>query len=268
MKSDHFRTPHWIFWLFGALIVIVSVLAQLIQGPGWKLVSQIAQNIGMAIIAVSIIDWIWRQVGGDPLMNAITDLRSATTLLSDLHGTGLQRVFISRDLTTEYRRHLIEKMQNAKEVDMVGIALRSGWASTTEFQEVLKARSKADKTSFRIAVFDPSAKVTAQRSFEEDGKSTHRVSESASSTLRILSTIKNELAERDKRAMQIKVVSKTNLYCSIIRVDDFMFVTKYLLHLSGSNSETYVIDGKDGSYFKMYMEEFNAIWNRSVNWSG
>ena len=68
--------------------------------------------------------------------------------------------------------------------------------------------------------------------------------------------------------MQIKVVSKTNLYCSIIRVDDFMFVTKYLLHLSGSNSETYVIDGKDGSYFKMYMEEFNAIWNRSVNWSG
>lgn len=266
MKTDRSETPHWVFLLSGSGIVVISVLAGLIQGPMWKIVSDISLNIGLAIIAVSIIDWIWRRVGGDPLMNAIVELRSTTTLLSDLHGTGVQRIFINRSLASDYRRSIIEKMSSAREVDMLGIALRSGWASTVEFQNVLKSRAKSDKTIFRIAVFDPDSKVAAQRSFEEDGKYTQRIAESASSTLRILTSIKKELHPSYKKALKVRVVGETGLYCSIIRVDDVMLVTKYLLHLSGNNSETYIIQGKENSFYKLYMEEFNMAWNKAVDW--
>ncbi len=266
MKMKRSDPPHWLFWLFGGGVIIISALAQLIDGLFWEILADVTLNIGLAIVAVSVIDWIWRQIGGDPLLNAITELRQSTTLLSDLHGTGVKRVFVSRSLSSEYRSLLIEKMQNAAEVDMLGIALRSGWASSTEFQETLKSRLESGKTHFRISVFDPDAEVTKQRAFEEDGKRTQRIAESASSTLRILSSIKNSLPEKINNNLEIKVVFETGLYCSIIRVDDLMLVTKYLLHLSGSNSETYIIEGRDSNYYKLYLEEFAAVWNRASDW--
>ena len=266
MKSDRPETPHWVFILSGSAVIIISVLAQLITGPVWDIISKIALSVGVSIIAVSVVDWIWRKVGGNPLMNAILELRNSTTLLSDLYGTGVKRVFISRNLTSDYKRILIEKMNNAKEVDMLGMALRSGWASTTEFQEALKTRAKSGKTTFRIAVFDPESKVAAQRSFEEDGKPTQRIAESAASTLRILAAIKAGLSKQDKKNLIIRVVTETGLYCSIIRADDLILMTRYFLHLSGGNSETMVIEGKDSSFYKLYLDEFNAVWGRSVDW--
>ncbi len=267
MKTNRSDTPHWVFLLAGGGIIIISVLAQLIEGTFWKIVADVTLNFGLAIIAVSVIDWIWRQIGGDPLLNAITELKNSTTLLSDLHGTGLKRVFINRSLASDYRRLLIEKMNNASEVDMLGIALRSGWASTTEFQEALKSRLINGKTRFRICVFDPDAEVTKQRSFEEDGKPTQRIAESASSTLRILSSIKNGFPKQNRTNLEIKVVAETGIYCSIVRVDELMLVTQYVLHLSGGNSETYIIEGRDSNYYKLFLEEFNAVWNRAVNWA-
>jgi hypothetical protein len=267
MKTNHPGTPHWVFLLAGGGIIIISVLAQLIEGAFWNLVANVTLNIGLAIIAVSVVDWIWRQIGGDPLLNAITELKNSTTLLSDLHGTGLKRVFISRSLVSDYRRVLIEKINNATEVDMLGFVLRSGWASTSEFQEALKSRLTSGKTRFRICVFDPDAEVTKQRSFEEDGKPTQRIAESASSTLRILSSIKNGLLKQNRTNLEIKVVVETGIYCSIVRVDELMLVTKYILHLSGSNSETYVVEGRDTTYYKLFLEEFNAVWNRAVDWT-
>jgi hypothetical protein len=267
MKTHRSESPHWVFWSTGGGMIVIAILARLIEGKFWNVASDVALNIGLAIIAVSVIDWLWRRIGGDPLINAISELKNSTNLLSDLNGTGLKRAFINRSLSSDYRRLLIEKMYNAGEVDMLGIALRSGWASTNEFQEAIKSRLINKKLHFRIAVFDPEADVTKQRSFEEDGRHTQRIAESASSTLRIMVGIRNELPEQTRKNMEIKAVNETGIYCSIIRVDDVMLVTKYLLHLSGSNSETFIIEGRDNTYFKLYQEEFEAVWKRSVNWT-
>jgi hypothetical protein len=266
MKFKNQETPHWIFWITGGSIVVIAVLTNIIEGKIWQIISDVALNIGISIIAVSVIDWIWRRMGGDPLMNAINELRATTALLADLHETGIKRVFLSREAASERKRDIREKMKTAAEVDMMGISLRSGWSSTPEFQEILKKRAVKGLTKFRILVFDPDKSVTGQRALEEDGQPSNRIAETSAKTLSTILMIKNNLPESDRDAIKIKVVQETNMYCSIIRVDDFMLVTKYLMHLSGSNSETIEIAGKDSTYFKIYENEFNAMWDHAASW--
>lgn len=267
MKMDKkSEAPLWIFWLLGGCSIAIAIMSSALPGKLWSLISDITLNIGMAIIAVSMIDWIWRRVGGDPLTTAIFELRTTTALLADLTSSGIKRLFINRGSASERKNYIMKKISQAKEVDMLGIALRSGWSSAPEFQELLKNQARKDKTSFRIIVFDPMSKIVIQRAAEEDGKPSMRIAESAASTLRVLEEIKNSLPKRDRDSIKIKVVKDTSIYCSIIRVDETILVTKYLLHLSGTNSETIEIEGKDTNYYKFYMDEFNAMWNRSAEW--
>lgn len=260
------EAPLWVFWLLGGSSISIAIMSSALTGKVWAFISDIALNIGMAIIAVSMIDWIWRRVGGDPLIVAISELRTTTALLADLTSSGIKRLFISRGSASERKHYIFQKMLHAKEVDMMGMVLRTGWSSAPEFQELLKTKARKDKTNFRIIVFDPMSEVVIQRALEEDGKPNKRIAESATSTLRVLEEIKNELPKKDRDSIKIKVVKDTMIYCSIIRVDETILVTKYLLHLSGSNSETIEIEGKDTIYYKFYMDEFNAVWNRSIEW--
>lgn len=260
------EAPLWIFWILGGSSIAIAIMASTLTGKLWSLASDITLNIGMAIIAVSMIEWIWRRVGGDPLTTAILELRTTTALLADLTNSGIKRLFINRGAASERKNHITKKITSAKEVDMLGIALRSGWSSTPEFQELLKNQARKDKTRFRIIVFDPKSKGVIQRASEEDGKPSMRIAESAASTLNVLDEIKSNLPKKDRDSIKIKVVKETNIYCSIIRVDETILVTKYLLHLSGTNSETIEIEGKDTRYYKFYMDEFNAMWDRSLEW--
>lgn len=262
------REPTWVFTIVGIAITgVAAILANFGQTQAWaQLVSDISLNVGITIIAVSLIDWIWRRVGGDPLMNAINELRSATTLLGDLRNTGLKRVFLTRAQAGEQRNEVQDKMVQAREVDMMGIALRSGWSSNPRFQEIVRSRARAGKTKFRVMVLDPEAQVTQQRTFEEDGQPSNRISEAASSTLRTMLQIKQSLPEDNQDFLKIKVIQETNIYCSIVRADDMMVVTKYVLHLSGGNSEMLEIEGSEGTLFKLYQNEFNATWNRALDW--
>lgn len=258
--------PHWIFWLIGSAIIVFSILTNLIEGKTWSILSDISLNVGITVVAVSIIDWIWRRVGGDPLTNAIHELRSATALLADLRDTGLKRLFISREHASDMRQYFKSKIAQAYEVDMMGIALRSGWLSDPKFQKILEKSILSGETQFRIMILEPEAQVTSQRAFEEDHRSSSRISENAGETLRILMEIKNRLPEAKHESLDVKVIDKTNIYCSVIRVDDQMLVTKYFMHLSGGNSETLEIEGEDSIFFLFYLDEFNSMWNRAASW--
>lgn len=266
MKLKSQESPQWIFLSAGGVIVVVSILTSLISGDFWQIVSDISLNIGISVIAVSIVDWIWRRIGGDPLMNAIMELRSATTLLADLNETGIKRVFVKREEASERKRLLMEKMKMASEVDMMGISLRSGWSSSPDFQEILQKRACNGMTKFRIMVMDPDKPVTAQRALEEDGKKSNRIADNSIKTLSTLLTIKNSLPPSNQDSIKIKVIQETNIYCSVIRADNIILVTKYLFHLSGTSSETVEVVGKDTSFFKLYDEEFNAMWNQAADW--
>ncbi len=268
MTKNRDDMPHWIFWLVGAAIIIIAILANLIGGSTWELISEIALNIGITVVAVSIIDWIWRRVGGDPLMNAIDELRSATTLLGDLRDTGLRRVFISRADAIERMNHFKVRIAQANQVDMMGIALGSRWINDPSFQEVIEKRSASGKTQFRIMVLDPEAQATAQRAFEEDKIESQRIAAIAGKTLGILSEIKKRLPKDKRDALQIKAIDQTNIYCSVIRADDQMLITKYIMHLTGSNSETLEVEGADSSLFKLYSAEFDQMWKRAADWPG
>lgn len=258
----------FIFLTIGGALVIISFLAGRGQDPDtpWKVFADIALNIGVTVLAVSIIDWLWRRTGGDPLMNAIDELRDATTLLADLRDTGLKRLFVSREQANLRKKVTRDKIAQASKVDMLGIVLRSGWMSEPGFQTLLSKRAKTGETSFRIMILDPDAEVTKQREREEDRKASQRISRTANETLSILHGIKQQLPQDKQDHIEIKVIDETNIYCSIIRVDELMLVTNYLMHLSGGNSETMEIEGDGSTLFELYENEFETMWSRAAYW--
>ena len=66
--------------------------------------------------------------------------------------------------------------------------------------------------------------------------------------------------------MPVKVISRANIYCRIVRADDRMVVTKYLCHSSGGSSPTLELHGEDTSWFRKFTGEFDRMWELATEW--
>lgn len=91
-------SPHWVFWGVGTILILVAVLVRQLGkagfGPFW---AEVLASVGISVLAVSMVEWLWRQVGGEPLLKEVRQLQRATALLRDLDGTGIVRVYSKRD---------------------------------------------------------------------------------------------------------------------------------------------------------------------------
>ena len=79
-----------------------------------------------------------------------------------------------------------------------------------------------------------------------------------------LENAKNNLehlgAEIARTHFRVKVIDRANVYCRIVRADEAMLVTKYLCHSSGGTSPTLELHGKDTSWFRKFVNEFDRMW--------
>lgn len=262
------QTPHFIFWAVGVMLILAAIIfKQLDAGTLWPFWSELSLNVGISVLAVSIVDFLWRRVGGDPILAAIERLRRATALLSDLDDSGMERLFCARrdPEAVERQTYLKNCIVDAEQVDLMGIALRHNWTNDDSFLEMVRERISRDKGHFRILVLDPNDDPVRQRDREErkEGEAAGRISADASSSLSRLAALLSGLTHQQQGRLQIRTIHDTNIYCSVVRVDDRMLVTKYLLAYSGSNSPTFEIAGRSTELFKLFEKEFEAMWQRA-----
>ncbi len=264
------KTPHAIFWGVGVFLIVVAVLVRLVpSAPSWLF--DVSMNVGISVFAVSLVDWLWRQVGGDPIIRAIEHLHHATTLLRDLDGTGVRRVYKRRvDWgEAEGKGHFLRKMRDARRVDLMGIALQRDWANDPQFKSLLRSRSRRDRCHFRILIFDPESATARQRAREEvweTGGVEGRMLKVVESSLKEFYRIRCLLPETDQEFLELRAIRDTNIYCSILRVDDELLVAEYLYHCRGTRAPCFHIAGEGTAFFEIYTEEFERMWQRAATW--
>jgi len=264
-------SPHWVFWGVGITLILAAVFVRQLGETGfWPFWAEVLASVGISVLAVSMVEWLWRQVGGEPLLKQVRQLQRATALLRDLDGTGIVRVYSRRDDFKD-KDTWLEMMRSASQVDMLGIALQHNWANDPGFREIVAERAGRGRCRFRFLVFDPDSDVVAQRDFEECAAigidtPVGRIQRDTLSSLSTMHQIRCQMKPRDQPFLEIKVVHDVGLYCSMIRVDRRMLVTKYLFHCRGSKAPTIEVAGGDGTYWRLYEGEFEAMWQRAKGW--
>ena len=257
----------YVFFL--AVAITLLVLYWVFQEETW---APVFLALAAALIAIVLVEIIWKLYGGDPITRAIAGvygaiagLRTSTSLLRDLEGTGIERIHAQRGFTAF--KNWYNLINSAQQVDMIGIALRRDWTAREEFVKIVQNRAKERKCTFRILVLEPNPEspVTKQRMVEQ-GDIERRIVADAAFTLRVFDQMRNELDDEAREHIKTKVVRGSNLYCFVIRADDRILVTNYLSHLTGSALPTMEIHGRDTSFFQVFAAEFERMWELGAEW--
>jgi len=218
-------------------------------------------QLGIAVVGVTVVEFIWRILGGDPLSKLINRLLLAIPLLESQKKYGIKQFYANRggvkiDLWIEY-------MKRAKQVDMMANTLRQNWTSNDLFLEVLEKNVRRKQCKFRILTLFPGSSACIYRVKEEDDRSGRLVA-TIQDSLFHLSEVKKKLKEGNANGyLQLRAKREGNLYCSIIRVDDKMLVTFYLSSVRGRSAPTCEIYGEQSILFQKFLREFEKMWEAS-----
>lgn len=265
--------PYIVFTLVGGILLLLSKIIQ--NYPLW---SSLLFNLGIVVLAVVVVEFLWKFVGGDPLLEAIKLLQTSTSLLRDLEGSGIERIYPTRKEWEPNLNNFLQYLTSAKEVDMMGNVLRNNWTSNQKFMDILERRTQQKECKFRILLLDPDSDILKQRSKDEARWNKDDEKEEAikvsydhmltdiKDSLYQLKTIKSKLNEKYGQYLEIKVVNQSNIYCNIIRADDKIIVAKYLLSVRGSGAPTLEIHGKDTFFYEKFAKEFEEMWKKGEKW--
>jgi len=247
-----------VFLGIGFILFLSSLL---LQYYGYTPFSSILLSLSISVFSVTTIEMIWRAVGGGPLDNLLEQLSYAVPLLHTFKEAGLD-CFYSNRKQVKFE-DLLKYIESAKEVDLMAICLRENWTSSTEFMEILSRQTKQKQCRYRMLMLDPGSPILSQRCLEENDTS-GRIATTIKDSLTKLINIRNELNKSQKEFLNIRTVSKLNMYCSIVRIDERMVVSFYICSQRGSGSPTMAILGKNSNLFKKFFEEFKKMWESAT----
>ncbi len=253
-------SPYIVFALIGITLVLGAAVTGFLRIP---IAPDIFKSLGITAVAVTMVEMLWRRMGGAPLSKQLESLNRSTTLLQDLYNTGIERFYEHRrEVDFEKLLHCVE---NARQVDILRVVLQSNMVDNENFKKILENKAHAGRCTFRIIVAKPGSPILIQRAFEQ-GDEDGRLDTEARDSLRVLSKIRDQLIPKAKNNLCIKVNACCGIYCGIVRIDGRMLVTLYLSHIGGNDSPTFELHGEDSPLFKVYKEEFEKIWTSCEDW--
>lgn len=240
------------------IFILMAITFNLIDNV---FLSELFLQLGIALAGVTIIEFIWRTLGGDPLSKLIDRLLLVIPLLESQKKLGIKQFYANRgDVKID---PWIEYMKSAQQVDMMANTLRQNWTSNNSFLKVLEEKVRRKQCKFRILTLFPGSSACIQRAKEEDDR-VGRLAATVQDSLLKLSDVKKRLEESNANEyLQLRAKRDGNLYCSIVRVDDKMLVTFYLSSVRGRNAPTWEIYGEQSVLLQKFLGEFEKMWETS-----
>ena len=288
LETEVKRAANW-FILIGVAIIAGAIIAgaiieaYLMSSVNISLddIIKIIVTVGISVFVVGVIARIWDRLGGDPLTNAFKWIFQKHYL----EKIGLEHYIIrSSDdpETLNFYSDLHDEIKTAKtRVDMMSLILYRNFFKGEAFAEIFKKSLKNDGPKFRILILKPFSNnndsvILRQRAIDEalflagddikkDPKTeANRMNVQINKTLTKITSILKDQDDETKKKVEVRVVDKTYLTCSIINIDDKKIVaTHYLHNTGGSGTPTFEIKGPHSPLFEMYSEEFNRVWENS-----
>lgn len=161
---------------------------------------------------------------------------------------------------------IAERFENAPTIELLGYNLRNFWlAKGTAFDEMLRHRLQREKAlKVRILLADPESKGLERRELVEDTTHVGRMQADGRAVLNNLADLFRVCGES---GLQVRLIDGDLINCSLIFIDDRLFVTWYL-GVTGNNCPTVEIQDAPGSLYKVFREEFERLWQRGTQYKG
>jgi hypothetical protein len=254
-----------LFVLAGVGLVIGSVLA---KDSKWVVTESVLLNLGLAALAIVLVDVLWRAAGGHPLDSRIekldvhlAELSASIDVIDQARSVGLHTIFQRQgDFGTQADwERLIQSARRS--VDVAG-RTAYGWVKSGSIVDTIVEKIKRDRVSFRWLVMSRRNKYLPLL-MEEGIVITAMLESKLEATERFLLSIRARLTDDEARLFQVRVFESVPLYCGMIRADDRWHITQYLASRSSDDSPLTCLAGSDGSWVTAYGQEFESIWNRS-----
>lgn len=251
-----------IFVLLGAGLVVVSVV---LETKKYAVASAVALNLGLATLALVLIDSIWRLVGGNPLDariealdKQVRELAATTRLIEGARVVGLENIWLRQGdfgKQSEWESLIREAHHH------VDVMARSafGWTKSRLLKAIVTDRIHRSRVTFRWLLMSRSNRHLALLA-EEDGHTSSLLDGKLHAMEDMLCDIRRSLPVEDRKFFQIRTFDHVPLYFSTIRVDDRWLVTQYLFSRSSDECPLTSLRGEDSAWASMYAEEFNFIW--------
>lgn len=275
-------------------LIILALLGILLLALGSSLynaespkLSLIILGLATPLLAVVIIEVIWKFVGGDPkeiqltklsefvtdidtqsakideriigLSHSVQNLEDTVDVVEKSRVVGLSEVY---DCAGNFggQGEWLNLLDGANQsVDMMGRTL-AGWLSAdANFDKLVQRKITDDNVCFRWLIMCEKNRYLDL--LEEDGI---RLDEQIKHRIPVMSDklrrIKDELPEDRKDNLLIKKFQKVPLYCSTLRIDDRYLITPYL-HSTGSSTCPLIgFSGDKSPWAKIFDREFEEIW--------
>jgi hypothetical protein len=258
-----------LFFLAGALCIALGFLA---YGADHQMLAAVAVSLGATIVAVVVVNYLWAQVGGDPLLHAVHEMREATAIVGDALGTGLRRVYTNRRQVNYDEEHRL--IEVAKEVFFLSLVFQIRPNDDLKRSLLTCVRRGGH---VRILVSDPDTGIDVDdeypsalrvRQYAEDDTEEDRMRTSIHDTLRYLTALKADLAEEGgdvAERFEFRVLARLTIYCQLTGIDDRLQVAHYCNKRRGVDSPTFVLEkAGDRSLYAVYREEFEYLWKKAA----
>ncbi len=248
-----------VFFIIGALLLFIAWT----QTPPEKRVDfefLTLQSLGLIVLTIVIVDFLWTLMGGDPIGETLLELRHSVRLLEDSHQNGLRTI---KSASSEFgdSKVWMDRLRSAdNNFDLMGYTLLV-WTKGANFETEFK-RLAQQSVKIRVLLMDPdNPHLRAFVNASIPSQTVEGVTQEIKAALNSFTAIYRSLDAKHREHLEIRTLRFGLIVTQLCRTDETLTAVQYLFHAVASRSPLLEISGSHTKLFKVYMDEFEHLWN-------
>ncbi len=220
-------------------------------------------HTGITLVAVAIIDRIWRATGGEPMGEELADLRKSVSklpLFADSLSTGLRRIKARCVALTSEGFDWVGFLSDAqRQVDISGYTLRQ-WYTTNGFRDALKVRV-FEGVVVRVLFMDEANGFLRSLVYDHACQNETDVKSAILMGKEFFASLAKDINALGARGrLEARTLKRESIVtCSIARSDDRVLATHYLYSELAAASPVIECE-RGGDFLQVYEKEFETLW--------
>jgi hypothetical protein len=260
--NENVLSPWQVRIIIGFIAALPLVLACTLFATDANFWRDLVKDFGVVIAGLLVVNLVWSIVGGEPLENAIKALRQElqktevnlgrfSKLTSSAQATGLLDVGANSSALEYQADHLLRMIEHAKSrICVCGLTL----LLLQENHSLVNGLKEASKRGVLVQVLLASHDNPWLKASNQDA-ALPGIAGVITNTIGIL-----KAAAQNANQFQVRALRNKTFTLSLLRFDETMIATPYLVSTMTSSSPRFVVSGSNGPLFNTWMREFDYLF--------